>query len=299
MIFNFLLLAFAMMIWGLGFIATRWALTGLDPYWTIALRFLLAGSLGLPFLIYKRTFFKKENYIKESIISSSFLFLNMIFQTIGLTQTTVAKSGFITTLYIFFIPLISMFIYKRRYRMQFWGLVFLSLIGMGFLCNLRIDDLVFGDFLTLICSIFAAIHIMYIGEMTKKIKSAIEFNFLQNLFVGIFALLAALFIQGRPELNLLFDVNSKVFYGIFFLGIFSSMIAFSIQIVSQKKIPVHIAGFIFLLESPFAALFGYFILGEILSSQNIFGAVLISISVFLVPILGREVTTEVKSPLKN
>jgi drug/metabolite transporter (DMT)-like permease len=57
MIFNFLLLAFAMMIWGLGFIATRWALTGLDPYWTIALRFLLAGSLGLPFLIYKRTFF--------------------------------------------------------------------------------------------------------------------------------------------------------------------------------------------------------------------------------------------------
>ena len=63
MIFNFLLLAFAMMIWGLGFIATRWALTGLDPYWTIALRFLLAGSLGLPFLIYKRTFFKNRSWL--------------------------------------------------------------------------------------------------------------------------------------------------------------------------------------------------------------------------------------------
>jgi drug/metabolite transporter (DMT)-like permease len=80
-------------------------------------------------------------------------------------------------------------------------------------------------------------------------------------------------------------------WGMFFLSIISSLIAYSIQIHSQKKIPPHIAGLIFLSESPFAALFGFIFLNEKLNLINIFGAILILLSVLLVPILGREVTT--------
>jgi drug/metabolite transporter (DMT)-like permease len=78
--------------------------------------------------------------------------------------------------------------------------------------------------------------------------------------------------------------------GILFLGVISSMIAFTIQIVAQKKIPAHIAGLIFLMESPFAAVFGYFYFHEVLSVMNIVGAAMIMLAVLLVPILGKEVS---------
>ena len=96
---NIGLLLFSTGIWGYGFIATRWTLEGLDPYWSNSLRFGLAGLLSLPILLAKKSFTRKNHILKQSFISSLFLLGILLFQTIGLSLTTVAKSGFITTLY--------------------------------------------------------------------------------------------------------------------------------------------------------------------------------------------------------
>ncbi len=288
---NIGLLLFATAIWGYGFIATRWTLEGLDPYWSNSLRFGLAGILSLPILLYKKSFTRKNNILKKSFISSLFLLGILLFQTIGLSITTVAKSGFITTLYTLFIPITTMLIFKKQYRPSFWFLILMALMGMALMCNLELKDLNRGDGFTLICAFSAAFHIIYIGRVASSIESAIEFNFLQNFFVGVISLPIALICSGPFDIMTALSTG-KVIQGLLYLSVISSMISFTAQVTAQKKIPDHIAGLVFLMESPFAAVFGFLILGEVLNVMNLFGAGLIILSVLLVPVLGREVTAE-------
>jgi drug/metabolite transporter (DMT)-like permease len=288
------LLASSTIVWGFGFIAVRLSFESYDPYWSHALRFIIAGILGLPVLFYLKSFSRKDTPWKEGFIGASYLTGTLLFQTLGLSFTTVAKSGFITTLYSFFVPLTMMVVYKKKYNKKFWFLVILALIGMALLCNLEINDLNRGDLLILICSLFASFHIIYIGLIANRIKSSIEYNFIQNIFVGFQGLLIAFFVKGQLNIAPMFNIHSNTFKGIMFLSIISSMIAFTIQVIAQKKIPPHIASLVFLLESPFAAWFGYIFFKETLNGMNIVGACLILISVILVPVLGREVTAVVK-----
>lgn len=290
MILNVGLLLFSTAIWGYGFIATRWTLEVLDPFWANALRFSVAALGSLPFLIYVKAFTRKNNILKTSFISSVLLLGILLFQTIGLSLTSVAKSGFITTLYSFFVPIITMVLFKKRYRPTFWVLIVLAMLGMALMCNLEFKDLNEGDFYTLICSIFAAFHIIYVGRVANKIDSAIEFNFLQNFFVAAMAIPVAVIFKGGVDLRAAFDPSQNALKGLLYLGIISSMVSFTTQVIAQKKIPDHIAGLIFLTESPFAAFFGFWILGEMLNQMNMVGAGLIIVAVVLIPVLGREVT---------
>ena len=160
--------------------------------------------------------------------------------------------------------------------------------------NLEIKDLNQGDLYTLICAIFGALHIIYVGKIANQITSPVEFNFLQNFFVAIMSIIIAFVMKGSVDLSVLIDPTHKVLLGLLYLGIFSSMISFTAQIVAQKKIPDHIAGLIFLMEAPFAALFGYLVFNEVLTTLNLLGAFVILVSVLLVPVLGREVTAQFK-----
>lgn len=294
MLLNIFLLMIATAIWGFGFIATRWTLVAFDPYWANALRFTVAAIGSLPLLLYKKSFTRPDNILKKSFISSIFLLGILLFQTIGLSLTTVAKSGFITTLYTFFIPIITMIAFKKRYRPMFWLLIFIAMFGMALMCNLELKDLNAGDLFTLVCSVFAALHIIYVGRVANSIASPLEFNFLQNFFVALIAVPIAFIFSGKVDLKVLLETHHHVLLGLLYLGIISSMISFTIQVIAQKKIPAHIAGLIFLMESPFAALFGYLVFKEKLNEMNLLGAGLIIAAVVLIPVLGREVTTEVK-----
>lgn len=295
MLFNILLLLSATAIWGFGFVATRWTLVAFDPIWAHTLRFIVAGVCSLPFLLYKKSFTRKDHILKKSFISSLFLLGIMLFQTIGLNLTTVAKSGFITTLYTFFIPIITMVVFKKKYRLSFWLLIVLAMVGMALMCNLELKDLNTGDLSTLVCAVFGALHIIYVGSVANQIESPIEFNFLQNFFVASLSIPIAFIFSGNTDLSAIWGSDHKIFLGLLYLGIISSMISFTIQVIAQKKIPAHIAGLVFLMESPFAALFGFMVFGETLNSMNLFGAGLIIVSVILVPVLGREVTAQVKN----
>jgi len=288
MIFNAALLLFATLIWGYGCIATKMTFGHFDPYWSIALRFLVASSLSLPFFFYKKSFFRKSHILKESMISSFFLFGMLLFQALGLEITTIAKSGFITTLYSLFVPLIAVIFSKKKFNILFWFLLLLATLGMALMCNLELTDLNMGDFYTLICAFLAAFHILYIGKVAHKIESPIEFNLLQSLFVALLAVPLALIFKTRSDFSALGDIHSEALRGILFLAIISTMFSYTIQVIAQKKLSPHIVGIIFLMESPFAALFGYLILHENLSRMNIIGAFLIMISVAVVTLTQKQ-----------
>jgi drug/metabolite transporter (DMT)-like permease len=291
MIKNVLLLILATAIWGFGFVAAKWTFISFDPYWSTAIRYIVAAIFGLPYLIYKKSFTTKKKLVLKSLVSSVFLLGLLLFQTLGLNYTSIAKSGFITTLYALFVPLTLMILNKKKYRTTFWFLLILALTGVALMCNLEIKGVNGGDFLTLLCSLSAAFHIIYIGKIANSIDSAFEFNFLQNFFVAIFSTIIAFFFTTKFDLNSFFQIQSYSLWGMVFLSLISSLLAYSIQIHTQKKIPPHIAGLIFLSESPFAALFGFLFLNEGLNAMNLVGAFCILLSIVLVPILGREVTT--------
>lgn len=288
MILNSFLLAIAAMIWGAGFIATKWTLLDYGAYWSNGFRFILATIIISPYLIYK---FKKRplDFYKWPMLAGLILYLSMQAQTIGLETTTAAKSGFITTFYAFFTPIILMVFKRYRYQKTFWSLLFMSLMGVACLCDLHFASLVIGDMWTLTCAILFSLHILIADKIANN-YDPIEFNGIQNLFVALFSIAPAFYFEGTPTLpmvSMTHLLTPSSLSGFIILALFSSNIAFSIQVYAQKTIPAHIVGLIFLLESLFATLFGYLFLNEKLTLLNIFGCVLILFSIGLIPKFGR------------
>lgn len=289
MIFNIFLLSLAAMIWGAGFIGTKWTFESYGPYWSNAIRFVVSTVFIIPFLVKD---FKKINFqfLKWPFICSLFLCFSMITQTIGLELTTAAKSGFITTFYAFFTPIILMLFRGLKYQWTFWPLLLLSLIGIAFLCNLSFEGFNEGDAWTLACALGFSFHILSVGKIAND-YNAITLNGLQSIFVAIISVILAFFFEGIPNLAPVFEfdriLEPSPILGFVILGIFSSNIAFSIQAYAQRLIPAHIVGLVFLLESVFATFFGYLFLNERLTTISLIGCGLVLLSLSLVPKFGR------------
>lgn len=279
------ILLLAPLIWGVGFIATKWLLVDIDPSWGNAIRYVLASAVALPFLIYFRSF-KNIPYLKKTILPAFFLWASMHLQTVGLVYTSIAKSGFITALYAVFTPIIAVLVLKHRdIDKKFWPLLLVALFGVLLLCDLSLDEINKGDVYTLGCAIFAACHILTVDRMPKDMN-AFEFNALQSIFVGVFGVVFSLIFYPIPDFSFiwnwgeLFSASSTA--GIWFLVLFSTLIGFTIMAHCQKTIRPHTASLIYLLESPFAAFFAFVFIGEALSYIGVLGALLILVAVYLI-----------------
>lgn len=297
-IINSFLLTIAAMIWGAGFIGTKWTFTDYGPYWSNTIRFILASLFILPFLFYKFKRNRGFQFYKAPLLCSVLLFLGMITQTIGLKYTTVSKSGFLTTFYAFFTPIILMMLYRYRYQKTFWPLLATSLFGIFMLCDMSFNHFNIGDFWTLVCAFIFSFHIILIGNIANN-YNAIELNGMQCVGVMFLSIPCAFYFEGVPDLGpaLVLDFKpGSTLLGFIILGIFSSNIAFSIQAHAQKFIPPHFVSLLFLFESVFAALLGNIFLGEKLSALNFFGCLVVLTSVSLVPFYGRRISrSEAKS----
>jgi drug/metabolite transporter (DMT)-like permease len=196
----------------------------------------------------------------------------------------VAKSGFITILYAFFTPLICYFLFKKKVSRTFWFYLGVAFIGMLLISELSFSALNYGDFLTLLCAVCSAFHIISISQFSKKHDNGL-FNLVQLIFVAMISLPLALYFEGIPQSLTSMSILDNHFAvgGILFMGVFSTSIAFFLQVKSQQKIPAHVAGLVFLLESPLAAILGFVSFNESMSAMAIFGSFLVIFSVGIMP----------------
>jgi len=279
---NMLLLTLATMIWGFGFVGTRWTMIDYSPLWSNALRFIIAGLLSLPYLMVKG---KLKSY-KSVIIASILLYTALQLQTTGVKITTLAKSGFLTTFYAIFTPIFSMIFQKQRFRKSYWFLVFTSMIGILFLCELQIDNFNRGDFLILLSAIVFSWHILIVDKIANS-ENPVAFNFWQCVIIGLIGLPIAYLSEGSVSLTPLFKFDhlfqQSSLDGFLVVAVLSSMLAFTIQVVSQKGLKPHVVSLIFLMESVFSAIFGYFFFDEKLSTMGLIGALIVLTSVALTP----------------
>lgn len=272
-----LLLLLSTAIWGGGFVFVKWMLPYVSPMEANHLRFWLAGSVSAFLILLGPATWRQEN-IKATALASVLLYGMLALQTVGLKYTTVAKSGFITTLYVLFVPLILWILERRKFSVGYWSCCFAALLGIYFLADADFSNFNRGDLLTLCCALFGAAHIVAVERMQKFIRSGFAFNFYQCVFLALFGLILAPWAHDVSMGELWPKVTTfslTAWCGLIGLGVFSSILAFSFQIYVQKSIPAHLAGLLFLLESPFAALFGYVILGESLNRAGLLGAALI------------------------
>lgn len=274
-------LIFAGFLWGYGFLATKWALIDFSVYDLLFYRFLIAFTVGEFFYLIRYKFSLKETLseAKLALIPGLLMTSFLIPQTIGLQYTTATKSGFITTLYVLIVPLLNHFFFKERvtFKIYLWG--FLALFGTTMLLNIYSEspDLNQGDIWTFVCSVMAALQIIFIGKIANKTKSAFRLNNFQN-FWTLLCLTPFFFAQDK----IIF--NSETFlpwFGIISMAIGSSILAFTIQVRAQKVLNSAVASQLFLLESPFAFMFGYLFLKETLTLPQVVGGVIIIVSSYL------------------
>ena len=267
-------LIFAGALWGFGFVATVWALRAFNPAEVLTYRFIAAVLFGeLIYLIARGPRFRElKEDLKLALPAGFFLATMLILQTVGLQYTTATKSGFLTSLYVILVPLINTFIFKQKSSWQSYIWVVAALVGTYLLVGAGLGNWNVGDLWTLACSVLAAGHIIYIGKITGKIGNSFRFNNLQS-FWALLICGAYLLTTGFSETTVVVPTLSWV--GILILGMGSSVVAFYIQIRSQKVLSDSTASMIFLLESPFAALFGFWLLQEKLDLLQTLGAFLI------------------------
>lgn len=266
-------LIFAGVLWGFGFVAAVWALRAFTPTETLVYRFIIASVFGE--IIYLALRGVNFTTIREDLIRAlpaGFLLGSMLLlQTIGLKYTTATKSGFLTSLYVILVPLINLALFKKKSSVKNYLLVAVALAGTFMLVDANLSDINVGDLWTLACSVIAALHIIYIGRISNKVGNAFRFNNFQS-FWCLLCLLPLLFLQDSVTYTT--DIP-EAWLGILALGLGSSIVAFYLQIRTQKILSDTTASMLFLLESPFAAIFGFLLLSERLNTFQTTGAIII------------------------
>lgn len=277
-------------LWGFGFVATVWALQTLSTPAIIFYRFFGAFFIGIVLLFIWR---KPAGLLKsEALLTLSpglILCLMLLFQTYGLQMTTATNSGFITTLYVIWVPLFRFVYHRERMGWLYWLSVAMALLGTLLILNWNSFDpqhLNAGDFLTLICSLLAAYHIIIVGKRAPLSQNDFAFNTFQSMWTALPCLLLIpisenfqVFQKGSWNL---FALDSLGWIGMISLTLGSSLIAFFLQVRAQRVLSPSTASLLFLLESPVSFFFAFTLLGERLSSLQLFGAFLILLSCALI-----------------
>ena len=281
-----LLLTITAMIWGSAFVAQSIGGDSLGAFTFNAARSLIAAVFLIPciFVIKKieKDPVKKQIKIDKPLIISGVccgvaLCVASAFQQIGISKTTVGKAGFITAMYIIIVPLLSRF-FGKKIQPIIWLAVAISAVGLYLLCMNEGFSISEGDFYILLCAVCFAVHILIIDYFSDKTDGVIM-SCIQFFTVGVLSLVIALIFE-QPRLP---DIVPAIL-PILYTGVFSSGIAYTLQIVAQKDVNPTAASLIMSLESVFAAISGWLFLHESFSLKEFFGCVLVFSAIIIAQI---------------
>ena len=273
-----LLVAF---IWGSAFVVQRIAVAGLGTFLFNGLRFLLGALVLLPFIKYSEKVTRRQ--MGWIAIAGALLVTASSLQQAGLRYTTAANAGFITGFYVVLIPIIQALFFKRRPPLYVWVCAGVAFLGIYFLSTAGSLTFNRGDFLELIGAVFWALHVLVISGAVKETPIPI-FSAGQYLICGAVSLFLGLIIEGNLTVNI-----PELGWTVIYAGILSVGIAYTLQSTAQKHSPPADAAIILSMEAVFAAIFGYFWIGEQLSPVQLMGCILIFAAMIAVQIISVRV----------
>lgn len=278
-----LLLFLTSFIWGFAFIAQKLGSDYIPPF---TFNFLRNLTAGLFLLIYafvrknktreKMNSITKTATIRGGITTGLVMAIAVSFQQTGVYFTTSGKAGFITSLYVVIVPIIAIFMGKKVSKKTAIAII-LALIGL-YLLTVKVEDgfsINKGDILIFIGSLFFAFHILFIDYYSVK-SDSVKMSMLQFFVASLVSLLLMILFE-KPELDLVI----KGIFAILYMGVFSSGLGYTLQIVAQKDTDPTISSLILSLEAVFAALFGFIFLKEVPNERELIGGILMFSAIIL------------------
>ena len=280
-----LLLLLTAFLWGTSFVAQSAGMEHIGPFTFNALRYGVGVLVLLPFIIARKPRFDWK-FFRVSLLIGLILFIASSLQQYALLTASAGKAGFITSLYIVLVPVISL-LFGRRVKLHHWLAVAMSLVGLYLMTYAVSGGFVLADWLLLMGSIGYSFHIInverYAGDVDALALSATQF-----LIASLLSLVTALVFEPALNPSLIWLASPSILYA----GVFSCGVAFTLQIVALRDSHSTVASLIMGLEAVFAVLGGVIILGERFSSREIFGSLIMLASVFFVQYFEGKASSE-------
>ncbi|MCR5790236.1 MAG: DMT family transporter [Lachnospiraceae bacterium] len=277
-----LLLLLTAMIWGAAFVAQSVGMDYVGPWTFVFFRYLLSTVVLIPVSLLTDKHMQGQplskpsgGYLLGGLVCGLFLGLASIAQQIGMQYTTAGKAGFITTLYVILVPILSLFFGKRPEK-KIWISALLGLSGLYLISikeGFRIEK---GDALVILCAFLFACQILSVAHFSEKLPNPVRLANMQFFTVTIISLIGMLLFE-RPDLSDVYAALVPILYA----GICSGAIAYTLQVVAQKYTDPTIASLLMSLEAVFSALTGWLILGQILSPREAAGCGLVFLAVII------------------
>ena len=282
-----LILLITALIWGFGFVAQRMGMDHLGPYAFNVCRFLVGALSLLPLLFFFR---KKESgptelnpsFWKFSILAGFALFGGATLQQVGIQYTTVGKAGFITGLYVVIVPILGLCLRQKIGRWTVIGSI-LAMLGLYFLSIKEDFSMGWGETMVLIGAFFWAVHVQVIGTANKRNLNPIKLALVQYLVCAALNLLLILVFE-TFHLDQVILASGAILYA----GIVSVGIAFTLQVIAQKKVEPSRAAIILNLEAVFAVLAGWLFFTELLTMKEWLGCGLMFLGMILSQMKSQE-----------
>ena len=272
-IFLYLGLLATTAVWGGAFLVMKDSLVRQDVYSFLASRFILAAAF---MFIYKPKSLTglDRKFVKRAILIGILLCSGFIFQTFGLTQTTVSNTGFITGLYLVFTPLISWLILKREIFKVQWLAVLVATIGL-YLISFNGISVGIGEILVLISALLFAGQIVALGEWSDG-ENTYALTLIQILVSAV--IFFALSLKDGFQL----PPDNAVWSAVFYTAFFATFLGFLIQTKAQSVMSATVAGVLLAMETPFALFFGLYFDNDPITLRIISGGTLVLLAMALV-----------------
>ena len=289
-IFSYICLIVASLIWGTAFVAQTTGMDHIGPLTFTNIRFLIGGLIVFPLAIkeipkFKKLLKKKKLFIIIFLTGLSLL-LGTFLQQYALQYTKIGNAAFLTILYVPFVPIISRFVLKKKIHWSIWLSVSICLIGSYYLTVENSFDAQFADFLVIICALFFALHCIFIDEYFEIVDAPFTLATSQFLLCFLYSL-PFVFIFENPTL---IGIKKEIFE-LLYVGVLSSGVAYTLQIIGQRYVKPSTAAITFSLEGVFGSLAAWIILSQFLTTIQIFGCFLILVGVLmaqLIPLINKE-----------
>lgn len=286
-----LLLILTALIWGVAFVAQDVAADAVSPLYFNALRMSLATLAILPtvWLMDRRAAMHKANGLawkqmtpaqkKELFIGGAWcgvlLALGSTAQQIGLSLgATAGKAGFVTAMYIVLVPVAGIF-WRRRVGVLVWIAVVLSTVGLYLLCMQGSFQLSLADGMLLLCAVAYTGHIMVVDHFSRH-TDCVKMSCIQFAVTALLCLLGALLFE-----TVTLAAIRSCLIPILYAGVLSAAVGYTLQILAQRDAEPAIASLLMSMESVFAVLAGWIILGDALSLRELAGCALMMSAIIL------------------